>query len=77
MLCHSVVMRRGATGRMTIRLDVAVGMNVHSGIEVTTNPSKRLIHGDAIFIKLLGLRETTVDIDYLAAYTNALLRVKD
>jgi len=32
-----------------------------------------IVHGDAIFIKLLRSHETTVDIDYLTANTNPLL----
>ena len=32
-----------------------------------------IVHDDAVFIKLLGLHETTVDIDYLTACSNALL----
>jgi hypothetical protein len=35
-----------------------------------------IVHGGVVFVKLIGSRATTLDIDYLAAYTDALLEDK-
>jgi hypothetical protein len=32
-----------------------------------------VVHGGVVFVKLIGSRDTTFDIDFLAAYTDALL----
>jgi len=35
-----------------------------------------VVHGGAVFVKLIESRQTTFDIDYLAAYTDLLLEDK-